>query len=145
MVGYKPLQKWFVSVPQHIPKKIARQDFSGKGEITKRPCKLANCRLAKSEVYLDAVGYNTLPKRTKYFFVKRSNRKKTLIKKIQLNIRSEVKVTERLTPRLTIALVPPCGNNKEDFVIELIKNGTLRDLANCKTVCWYAQAMTETS
>ena len=87
MVGYKPLQKWFVSVPQHIPKKIAQQDFSGKGE----------------------------------------------------------KVTERLTPRLTIALVPPCGNNKEDFVIELIKNGTLRDLANCKTVCWYAQAMTGTS
>ena len=64
---------------------------------------------------------------------------------LQLNIRSEVKVTERLTPRLTITLVPPCGNKKEDFVIELIKNGTLRDLANCKAVCWYAQAMTETS
>ena len=64
---------------------------------------------------------------------------------LQLNIRSEVKVTERLTPRLTIALVPPCGNNKEDFVIELIKNGTLRDLASCRTVYRYAQAMTETS
>ncbi len=64
---------------------------------------------------------------------------------LQLNIRSEVKATERLIPRLTIAIVPPCGNKKEDFVIELIKNGTLRDLASFKAICWYAQAMTETS
>lgn len=80
MVGYKPYQG-FVSIPKQLTRKIAKQVFARKGEMTKRTCKLANCRLAQSEVYLDAVGYNTQRwlyqfrsnsrKRTKYFFVKR--------------------------------------------------------------------------